>query len=247
MRAYAIGDIHGHLDKLVAAHALIEADRAAQGWSDAVTVHIGDLCDRGPDTKGVLDYLIAGHAGGENWVTLKGNHDRLMEWWLEDFPRHDPFLLVGYHWLHPRIGGLETLESYGVYLEDRTRTVTAHKAARRAIPEAHRDFISSLPLCYRLEDLFFCHAGVRPGVALEKQDEMDLLWIREEFHESEADHGAFVIHGHTPVGDVEQHGNRLNIDTGAAYGKALSTVAIEGRNVWLLTNEGRVPVLQKRA
>ncbi|MGH1370101.1 MAG: metallophosphoesterase [Maritimibacter sp.] len=242
MTAYAIGDIHGHLDKLTAAHALIEADRAAHGTVDAPIIHIGDLCDRGPDTKGVLDYLIAGHERGENWVTLKGNHDRLMEWWFEDFPRHDPFLLVGYHWLHAKIGGMETLASYGVVFPERTRTQVAHEMARETVPQAHINFVANLPLQYRLGDLFFCHAGIRPGVALEDQDEMDLLWIREEFHESKADHGAFVIHGHTPVETVEHHGNRLNIDTGAAFGKALSVVVIDGRNVWRLTQEGRINV-----
>lgn len=242
MRAYAIGDIHGHLDKLEAAHDLIAKDRAAMGWDDAPVVHIGDLCDRGPDTKGVIEFLVQGHARGENWVTLKGNHDRLMDWWLEDFPRHDPYLLVGFHWLHERIGGTETLASYGVTFEDHTRVYQLHPEARGAVPEAHRAFLASLPLSYDMGDIFFCHAGIRPGVALKDQVEMDLLWIREEFHESTADHGALIVHGHTPVGAVEHHGNRLNIDTGAAYGKALSTVAIEGRDVWLLTDEGRVKV-----
>jgi serine/threonine protein phosphatase 1 len=56
MTTYAIGDIHGHLDKLRAAHDLVEADRAREGTRDAPLIHVGDLVDRGPDSAGVVGF-----------------------------------------------------------------------------------------------------------------------------------------------------------------------------------------------
>ena len=82
MRFYAIGDIHGYLAELERAHRLIAADRARVGDAAASVVHLGDLGDRGPDTQGVIDFLLAGMERGEPWITLKGNHDRLMAYFL---------------------------------------------------------------------------------------------------------------------------------------------------------------------
>ncbi len=130
MRAYAIGDIHGHLDKLQAAHALIAEDRARCGDMDAPVVHIGDLVDRGPDCKGVVQYLIDGQARGENWVVLKGNHDRMMEMFLREHPMVDTQLLIDHNWLHPRIGGIETLASYGVEVPEDPHLSAAPQSPR---------------------------------------------------------------------------------------------------------------------
>ncbi|MAM63607.1 metallophosphoesterase [Maritimibacter sp. UBA3975] len=242
MRTYSIGDIHGQRAELERVHTLIEADRKRTGDAEAPVVHIGDLCDRGPDTRGVIEFLMAGQARGENWVVLKGNHDRLMHWFLEPFPRHDPYLLVGYTWLHERIGGHESLESYGVTYSDRDRVFRVHADARSAVPQAHIDYLSSLPLTYERGDCFFCHAGIRPGLPLRDQTETDLLWIREEFHDSTADHGKLIVHGHTPVDHATHYGNRINLDTGAGYGRPIQPVVIEGRDAWLLTEDGRVPL-----
>lgn len=246
MRTYAIGDIHGQLDELKRAHGLIETDRASCGDLDAPVVHIGDLCDRGPDTRGVIEFLISGTERGENWITLKGNHDRLMEWFLEDFPRHDPYLMIGYSWLHDRIGGRESLASYGFTFAANERVFRLHPRALEAVPQHHRDFLANLPLTYERGDCFFAHAGIRPGVALGAQTEQDLLWIREEFHASDADHGPLIVHGHTPVETATHYGNRVNIDAGAGYGRPICPVVIEGRDVWLLTDEGRVALPVER-
>lgn len=242
MRVYAIGDIHGYLTELDHAHALIAADRARTGDSTAPVVHVGDLCDRGPDTRGVIDYLLAGLERGETWVTLKGNHDRLMAWFLEDTPRIDPYLMVGWDWFHDGVGGVETLASYGVDIAPRERIRALHARARAAIPEAHRRFVRTLPTSWATEEHIFVHAGIRPGIPLAEQDETDLVWIRHEFHDDPRDHGKLVVHGHTPVAQVTHYGNRVNLDTGAGYGKPLVPVVIEGRDVWALTQAGRVAV-----
>lgn len=240
MRAYAIGDIHGQVSELRRAHRLIAADRARVGDEGAPVVHIGDLCDRGPDTKGVIDLLLDGLDRDAPWVVIKGNHDRMMQGFLETAPRRDAGLRAELSWLHPNLGGKTTLASYGV---DTGRAPEAiHRAALDAVPEAHRAFLAALPTSHRMGDLYFCHAGIRPGVPLDEQAEDDLLWIRDEFLLSTANHGPLIVHGHTPAETVEHHGNRLNIDTGAGHGHPISAVVIEGRAAWRLTEDGRVGV-----
>ena len=246
MRIYAIGDIHGHLAKLCEAHDLIAEDRGATGDHAAEVVHVGDLVDRGPDSRGVIDFLIEGIARGEPWVALKGNHDRMFEGFLSDPDHYDPGLRAGLHWTGPRLGGGETLLSYGVEGAGERMLFDLHDDAVQAVPEAHRRFVRGLALMHRAGGLVFVHAGVRPGVPLDRQAEDDLLWIRREFLEDTRDHGGLVVHGHTPVDAVTHYGNRLNLATGAGYGGPLSVVVIEDGAVWQLTASGRVAVRPPR-
>ncbi|MFN6952535.1 MAG: metallophosphoesterase [Albidovulum sp.] len=243
MRTYAIGDIHGHLDKLELAHARIAADRAAHGDSRAPVVHIGDLVDRGPDSRGVIEFLLQGLARGEPWIVLKGNHDRMFAGFLADPDSHDPGLREGLHWIDPRLGGGTTLASYGVTGAGERLLFDLHEDALAAVPAAHVHFLRGLPTKLLRGGVAFVHAGIRPGVPLELQSEDDLLWIRRDFLEDRRDHGVLVVHGHTPVESVTHCGNRLNIDTGAGYGNALSAVVIEAGRVWQLGPRGREPVV----
>ncbi|MBS0564616.1 MAG: serine/threonine protein phosphatase [Proteobacteria bacterium] len=246
MRSYAIGDIHGHPDKLAALHRLIAADRAACGDGDAPVVHVGDLVDRGPDSRGVLDLLIAGIAAGENWVVLKGNHDRMFRGFMADPDYHDPRLRPDLWWLHERLGGDTTLASYGIAGADERALHDLHDEATARVPAAHVAFLAGLPLYHLRGECLFVHAGIRPGIDLHDQSEDDLLWIRREFLEDARDHGVLVIHGHTPVQGVTHYGNRVNIDTGAGYGRPMSAVVTEGRAVFQLTDRGRVAVVPPR-
>ena len=234
-RVYVIGDIHGHIDKLQEVHGWIERDQSAHGA--ATIVHVGDLTDRGPKSAQVVDYLASGMDAGEDWVVLKGNHDRMFSWYLQDPPKRDHILRREYEWLHPRLGGYETLESYGVDMSLDGEAL--HEAACRAVPERHKGFLNALPLSHSAAGAFIVHAGIRPGVALGDQKEDDLIWIRDQFHLSRADHGPLVVHGHTPVEEVFHYGNRVNIDTGAAYGGPLSAIVIENRVVSQITKRGR--------
>lgn len=233
---YAIGDIHGQLEMLDQALARIEAD----GGEGARIVFLGDYTDRGPDSSGVLERLARGQAEGRDWICLKGNHDRMFSMFLEEYPRNDARLLVGYHWLHEQIGGLETLQSYGVGVEDGDRIYQTHARARAAVPQAHLDFLSRLKPYHQEGGLLFVHAGVRPGLPLESQNEDDLIWIRQEFLNDERAHPWLVVHGHTPGRRAEHRGNRVNLDSGAGYGRPLSAAVFEGRDCWLLTEAGRV-------
>ena len=237
MRTYAIGDIHGQLSELERVHDLIERDRVACGDRDAPAVHIGDLCDRGTATAGVIDYLMQGMASGAPWVVLTGNHDRMMTAFLEPTPRTPDRLLAGLHWLDERLGGRETLASYGVDTDQPIEALHADAVAR--VPARHVEFLNDLPVTYERGECFFCHAGVRPGVPLADQVEDDLVWIREPFLSSTDDHGKLIVHGHTPAEVATHYGNRLNIDSGAGYFRPMSAVVIEGREAWLLTEGGR--------
>jgi serine/threonine protein phosphatase 1 len=239
--SYAIGDIHGHLDKLAEAHDRISADRRRTG-SAAPVIHVGDLVDRGPDSRGVIDFLIAGQARGEPWVVLRGNHDRLFAGFLSGPDWRDAGLRPDLHWFDPRLGGVATLASYGV-----AAALGGDEAAIRAeaiakVPASHRAFIDRLPN-YRLRgQALFVHAGIRPGVDLRDQTEDDLVWIRRGFLDDRRDHGALVVHGHTAIDRATHYGNRLNIDSGAAYGGPLSVVHVSGRAASLVTAGGRIPL-----
>lgn len=237
MHSYAIGDIHGHLALLIRAHDLIAEDQARHGAG--TVVHVGDLCDRGPDTRGVIAYLMRGLAEGQDWVVLKGNHDRMFEGFVSDIAYHDPGLRADLSWLHPKLGGAQTLESYGVAHPADRPLAPVHADAVAAVPAAHLDFLRSRPTLLRQGEAVFVHAGIKPGVAFEDQDETDLVWIRKPFLEDRSDHGALIVHGHTAIDWPTHYGNRLNLDAGAAYGGPLPPVVIEGRAAYVLTAKGR--------
>jgi serine/threonine protein phosphatase 1 len=242
MRSYAIGDIHGHLDQLKRVHGLIAADKAQHGEAEAPVVHIGDLVDRGPESRGVIDYLMRGIEAGENWVVLKGNHDRMFAMFMENPDRQDPVLNPEFSWLHPRLGGAVTLGSYGVDNAADRPIAKVYADATALVPAAHRDFLNDLPTSYRRGEVFFAHAGIRPDVPLDQQREDDLVWIREPFLGHRFSHGPLIVHGHTALQAANHYGHRLNIDSGAGYGRPLSAVVIEGREASLLLEKGRLPL-----
>ncbi|MCX7300633.1 MAG: metallophosphoesterase [Rhodobacterales bacterium] len=240
MRTYAIGDIHGQLDRLRAAHARIAADRRETGDLEAPVVHVGDLVDRGPESAEVVEYLRRGSGGPEGWVVLKGNHDFMFNLFLTDPTAHDPGLRPDLDWLDVKLGGVATLASYGVADAGERPLAEVHAEALAKVPVAHRVFLEGLPLMHERGKAVFVHAGIRPGVPLGDQVPQDLTWIRKLFHDDRRDHGALIVHGHTVIPVAHHYGNRVNIDTGAAYGGPLTAVVIEGRDVWELTEAGRI-------
>ncbi len=238
-KIYVVGDIHGQLGMLEHTLALIEKD----GGTDARIVFLGDYVDRGGDSRGVLSYLLDGCDRGRNWICLMGNHDRMFAMFMEDYPRHDAQFLIGYHWFDKRIGGIETMKSYGVDVRETDRLYSVHAAARQAVPAAHITFLNRLRYFHQEGDYLFVHAGIKPGIPLNAQSEDDLIWIRHEFLHDTRKHPWVVVHGHTPVkGMVEHHGNRINVDTGAGNGRMLSAVVLEGASSWILSDGGRIPL-----
>ena len=242
MTIYAIGDVHGHADKLARAHRLIAADRAREGVPDAAeVVHLGDYGDRGPDTRGVLDLLIAGQSRGAPWRTVLGNHDRMFLNFVTSGATDRTGLRRDALWLHPSNGGATTLRSYGIEAEGRPAD-EVRAEARAAIPETHLAFLEGLTPYHVADDLLFVHAGIRPGVPLERQSEDDLIWIREGFLDDPRPHPWLVVHGHTPLPEPAHYGNRVDLDGGAAYGRPLAVAAFEGREVFLVDEDGRRPL-----
>jgi serine/threonine protein phosphatase 1 len=218
-RLYVIGDIHGRSDLLDRMIVAISADLAANPVEECLTVTLGDYIDRGPDSRGVLDRLIA-NPFPTAFIALKGNHELMFERFLRDPSVADEWR---------RFGGLETLTSYGIPVGSVMRGQGYEEAAQAlnaAVPRSHLEFIGALRTSFSVGRYFLCHAGIRPGVALERQSVDDLLWIRGEFLNSRADFGKIVIHGHTPAEEPEVLANRINIDTGAYVTNRLTCVVV---------------------
>lgn len=235
---YAIGDVHGQLEALDRALELIARD----GGDAAEVVILGDLVDRGPDSRGVIDRLIQGEAAGRNWHVLRGNHDRLFLNFLQLGETRDANIRSNLTWANRRLGGAETLRSYGVtgLTDDPDPEVIA--AARTAVPTAHVDFLESCPLFVESGELLFVHAGIYPDLRLDLQVEDDLIWIREPFLSHRAAHPWLIVHGHTALDAPQHFGNRIDLDGGAGYGRPLHPAVFEGRECWLLTDRGREPL-----
>lgn len=222
-RVYAIGDIHGRVDLLDRLHAQILEDAATCDAARKVVVYLGDYVDRGKDSKSVIDRLLGEPLPGFERVFLKGNHE---EAFLKFFLEPE----FGRDWKY--YGGLETLMSYGVKalpLKDEPEAfVTARDELATLFPPAHLDFLGSLQLFHEEGDYYFAHAGVRPGRPLAEQTGEDLMWIRAEFLESDADFGKVVVHGHTPEEQPVERFNRIGVDTGAYITGVLTCVVLEG-------------------
>jgi serine/threonine protein phosphatase 1 len=228
---YAIGDIHGRADLLTELHARIVADADRRPVDRRVAVYLGDYVDRGPDTAGVIDLVRQGPGEGFETVALLGNHERLMLEFLEDIGR-------GPLWL--RNGGDATLTSYGVdplsdtYI-DAAALKTLQAGLRERLPGDHLTFLDDLRLAHAEGDYLFVHAGIRPGVPIADQTEADVIWIRDLFLNSTADHGCMVVHGHTIAPEPQLRPNRIGIDTGAYYTEHLTCLALEGTKRQILS------------
>nr|WP_281494146.1 metallophosphoesterase family protein [Jannaschia sp. S6380] len=252
---HAVGDLHGQIGELERALALIDA----MGEAGAPVVFLGDYTDRGPDSRAVIERLIAGPEAGRDWIFLRGNHDRMFLRFLRflrDGTVADPAIRSGKTWLHPALGGGRTLAAYGVRVPgdevlSRLGQEPGHDAdlarlldaARDRVPAAHRAFLEGTRMFHEAGDQVFVHAGLRPGVPLDEQVEDDLLWIREPFLFDPRDHGPLVVHGHTAVDAPEHRDNRLNLDSGAGFGRPVTAALIDGRAAWCLTDAGRAPIL----
>lgn len=223
LRVYAIGDIHGRDDLLASLLQRIEMDAKAAPVERDILIYLGDYVDRGLQSKQVLDRLTGHPLAGFEHVFLKGNHEQALLQFLSD-------PAFGKTWKY--YGGLETLHSYGINELTLTDDPAAFERAREhfaeVLPEAHRHFLETLQVSAELGGYFFAHAGVRPGISLNRQIEEDLLWIREEFLQSSASFGKIVIHGHTPGEEVVVRRNRIGIDTGAYMTGVLTALVLEG-------------------
>ena len=222
LRIYAIGDVHGCLDRLVALHWQIAADLAARPVGESLLIHLGDYVDRGPDSAGVI-WLLTGTIAPrvDRRVDLQGNHEAMMMAALSGQPR--PAEL----WVDN--GGDNTLRSYAVP-HDALPDEWAH-----CVPPAHQHWIGTRPMTHQEGGYLFVHAGIRPGRRIARQSPEDLLWIREPFLSSREQHPFVVVHGHTPNASPQVRPNRIGIDTGAVMGGALTCLVLEENQMNFLT------------
>jgi serine/threonine protein phosphatase 1 len=226
-RIYAIGDVHGCSDLLAELLLRVDEHLVSHPIGRAIQVFLGDYIDRGPDSRNVIDQLIE-RALNYEVVFLRGNHEA----WLLEFLK-DPRLLDSWG----KYGGLQTLLSYGL-APPISRTPADNKALAleldAALPKSHHRFLNELKPSFVCGKYFFVHAGVRPKIALSRQKETDLLWIRDEFLSHEKDFGKIIVHGHTPVMEPDVRPNRINIDTGAYATGRLTCAILENDSVAFL-------------
>jgi len=215
-RVYAIGDVHGCAERLARLHAAIAEDLRRRPAREVTLLHIGDLIDRGGASAAVLDRLAGPPPiPGVEMVSLVGNHEAMLLDLCEPRPPRDALET----WLEN--GGEATLASYGL---DRHASAAGIAAG---LPEEHLAFLRRCPLRFIAGEYLFVHAGIMPGVPLDAQDPLDMLWIREPFLSAELDHPLVVVHGHTPTPEPVVRHNRIGIDTGAVFGGPLTCAVLE--------------------
>jgi len=218
---YAIGDIHGCADLLKKMHETILEDAKNTTAEKKVLVFLGDYIDRGLHTKEVLEYLTTEKFEGFKTVFLKGNHEWAMLRFLEEPERMQQWT----HW-----GGDATIYSYGVNVAKYDTKELAERF-REAFPKAHLDFCKKLKLSHIEGDYLFVHAGIRPSVKIEKQDEDDMLRIRHAFFDSVIQLEKAVVFGHTMFDKPFYENHRIGIDTGACMTGELTAVKLEDETV----------------
>lgn len=227
-RAYAVGDIHGRLDLLDQLLAAIEQDSERRQPRKTLLIFLGDLIDRGPDSKGVVERLRTYRHDRLRPYFLAGNHEEVL---LR--------LLAGERgildsWL--KYGGAQCLQSYGcdpATLAGHSER-TALAMVKDAIPSEHARFIGGMADTLTLGDYLFVHAGIRPDVDLSLQSQADLRWIRSPFLDHQEDHGFVVVHGHTISNGIDERPNRIGIDTGAYRTGILTALGLEGKERWAI-------------
>jgi serine/threonine protein phosphatase 1 len=235
LRIYAIGDIHGRLDLLKILVDMIEAHEVIGIPSRTVLVFLGDYIDRGPESRGVIEFLVNWRPQKLEAVFLRGNHEDML---VHSFSKPEVFELWALN------GGAATAHSYGVSFDPHNRSEASASAIiaqlSAAMPQSHRAFLENLPIGVEIGDYLFVHAGVRPGVPLNQQSESDCLFIRDEFLKFRGDFGKIVVHGHTPAVEPEVLPNRIGIDTGAVFTGRLTALCLEGdRRAFLTTGPTR--------
>lgn len=222
-RVYAVGDVHGCLDRLEALHALIAEDLAARPANEPLLVHLGDYVDRGPDSAGVVARLADGAALPDlPIVNLMGNHEHMMLAAVATGETDATDL-----WLAN--GGADSLLSWGVPRSAQPKEWPSY------LPVAHLVFLRDLAVRHEVGGYLFVHAGIRPGIPLDRQSRHDLMWIREPFLSAKDAFGPVVVHGHTPRQEPVVRSNRIGIDTGAVMGGVLTCAVLEDDRLGFIT------------
>ena len=239
-RYYVIGDIHGCNDLFEALIGAIDEEAAAAADVDVRVVLLGDLVDRGPHSRQVIENAREWQRRRKVHI-LAGNHE---EMFLKSFK--DTKVLR--HFI--RHGGRETILSYDVSEKkyNGADLEQLQKLMRKKVPKEDLKFLAGFEEMIQAGDYLFVHAGIKPGVDLDKQKRDDLLWIRERFLEHDGAHPLHVVHGHTIFEDIDVRPNRTGIDTGAFRFGRLTALVLEGtgrRMIQAVETDGAVTVEKK--
>jgi serine/threonine protein phosphatase 1 len=214
---YAIGDVHGCLNELLSLEKKIVEDGLAIDGPKLI-VMLGDYIDRGPSSAAVIEHLLTPLPQDYSRLCLAGNHDQMFLDFLQKPSTRSPWLALG---------GDETLASYGVYLDD----VREHPLAsqlRALVPQEHIDFLSLLPVMLCIDRYCFVHAGIDPSAPIDKQTDEVLMTSRpHEFDWMHYNGRLTVVHGHTPVPQIEVSGPRINLDIKVYESSRLAALRIQ--------------------
>ncbi len=236
VRVYAVGDIHGCAELLRILIDKILADIERHKDCTARVIFVGDYIDRGLHSKGVIDTVLELENSGVMVEFLMGNHEDMLIQFLQNPD-------IGAHWFS--VGGLATVMSYGLPSAGmgvgRERNHKICETLQSAIPPAHRDFFDRLALSTIIGDYMFVHAGIRPGVALERQQREDIISIRNDFIQSSNRHPKMIVHGHSVQLNSGVYPNRICIDTGAYITHRLTCVVLQGTAVDFIAAERSRP------
>lgn len=231
--AYVIGDIHGCFDELLELLGLIEEDAIIQPDDPKYIVFLGDLMDRGPKSKGVVDFLINYKPNFATPVFLMGNHE---EFFLDVLSGKTRGLVSWFDF-----GGRECSRSYGV--ENLGEIYTNPKAIlnrlQEKVPQSHIDFISGFRDSFQFGHYLCVHAGIRPQVPIEEQTSRDMRWIRREFLEYTKSHPFVIVHGHTIVERAEILPNRIAVDTGVYNSGLLTAIRLSDTGTKIIETRGK--------
>lgn len=198
---YAIGDIHGcikTLKKLI--DFILSNDKHPEFYS------VGDLIDRGPDSKAVLDFLmdLKNHYPVQ---IVRGNHEEMM---LNNLFKDSE------NWFYN--GAETTLKSF----QENSKIVNGEP--KKIIPRKYVDFITSFPYYLELNDFYIVHAGFNFSTDNPLNDTEAMVWTRIEENDFEYTKGKKIIHGHTPIPfpqikmNIQNSANTIyNIDSGCVY------------------------------
>ena len=232
---FAIGDIHGCKKELDVIHDKIKKYCSKKNKKPIIT-YLGDYIDRGPKSKDVIQTIIEFTLPNVEKICLLGNHEQM----LLDVLNYKENSL--YQWIAN--SGVETLESYGGSLSefvDFNMELSFEKKIyskiHEFIPNEHKKFYDSLKLFYVWKNYIFVHAGINPLLDIKKQEKETLIWTRDKkFFDASMKYPKRIVHGHTPVSDVEFNPYRINIDTGCFNTGKLTCLVIDEDKIDILNS-----------
>ena len=238
-----VGDVHGCLDELE--QLLPKLNNSTAMAKSRVLIFLGDLIDRGPKSRQVIERVLrereARSESGEVRL-VRGNHEQLM---LDFMAKPED---NGGRWL--RNGGLETLRSYGVFVDPAIsgrKLKFCRDELLQKLPPSHLTLLQTSQLACSFGDYFFCHAGVDPDIPLESQTEKALLLTRNTKALDNQTLEKLVVHGHTPVREAASWVGHINMDTGAYLTGRLTGLRLSGSSREFFNNKDGLLVENRRS